>query len=1057
MNHALSRLTLTSLIIVAGAAIVGAQTTTTGSITGRVVDGSGAPVVGAIIRATSSQTARVVTSDADGSFRLGLLTAGSWRLTATATGYQTSNMPAVQVSVNANSPINLKMAKVSGATVEVVAQQAALDQSSTTTGMNTSMAALESIPMGRDVASVAFLTPGVVTGQQQTWSNNAKGLDTSIGGASGAENTWIIDGLDTSDMRYGGRGASLVPEFVDQVEVQTGGFKPEYSALGGVFNVVTKSGTNEFSGSAWFTVDPSGMATKKQTNKYLGQQTPQPARYDVGFAVGGPIIKDKLFYFIGIDGNYQDAKGATNSSGFTSDDQKTATFQYLAKVNWYLTQDQQLTFSMNYNPSTVKQPTDYQYAGSAYGDRNVGGNIDTVYNNYSLVYDATLTPNLTLHVMGGESFTRNTQEPTSVTPEVLDYSWWSEGGNGLLNGGTPPNGDAATLYERGGIGTWSQEHDTTEQLNADITWVLGSHNIKAGFSHVWSQYKSTSVWGDNTPGSSNYSPGGTGFYTINYAPGYRGYSTPAFDDPRQSRTIMSELYVTPQATGRVDAKYEALFLQDSWEVVKNLTVFYGGRFESQAQYDSHGNQILKFSKGSQYIQPRFGFTWDATGDGKTKIQGSYAMYYERMPQRLAIREFAGEQYAKWTYAMTNYNANNPLSSTIDYNSGNNPGALAYQQANDMGPYAGNALAHVDYGAAFNYPYIEDGIKLPRRTEYILGGTHSFGDGWVVGAHWKYRRLEHIIEDSVIFNDGDVTKGAVDPSPNGYATLWNPQPGGVYWNGVTRDPLTGQITNNYGKLGTPVSGYPTAYNAYRSLDFSLEKRWENDYINMAWTHSKLDGNYEGVVSSSNGQPDGNITASYDFPPYVGTGLLPLDVKDKISFYGSHTMLIGTGKLNIGLRYSWATGTPISMFDDGTYTATGKLAGTSLDGTAGGPQTLTQWANEPSTYAGRAAAKTALAILDPGGYGNATAANLKLGQFGRTPDVQETDFHLDYTFTVGKVTVVPAMDIFNLFNQQPATVVNYLSTNQNADPNNIPWKTPQFYAAPKYYRFGVRVRF
>ena len=108
---------------------------------------------------------------------------------------------------------------------------------------------IAAIPKGRDMSSLAFFTPGVAdSGVTQFGAQAAQ--SPSINGASGAENSYVLDGLATTDFRKGFQGSSMKTDFIDQFEVQTGGFRPEFSALGGVINAVTKSGSNDYKGSA---------------------------------------------------------------------------------------------------------------------------------------------------------------------------------------------------------------------------------------------------------------------------------------------------------------------------------------------------------------------------------------------------------------------------------------------------------------------------------------------------------------------------------------------------------------------------------------------------------------------------------------------------------------------------------------------------------------------------------------------------------------------------------------------------------------------------------------
>ncbi|HQL47865.1 MAG TPA: TonB-dependent receptor, partial [Holophaga sp.] len=250
MTRGINRLGFLALALAAGSVAAYSQSTTTGALYGVITDDKGNPIAGATVRLSSAQIARTETTGANGAFRFGLLNPGQWRLNVTKAGFQNAGRD-VLIQTNTNHQANMKLVTVASTTVEVVASQmAAVDLTSTQTGANYQMDTIQTLPTGRDMNSIVNFTPGV--------TDSGFGMGASISGASAAENSYVLDGLNTTDSRYGGIGNSLVTDFIDQVEVQTGGFKPEYSALGGVVNAVTKSGTNEFHGSSWLTFDARG-------------------------------------------------------------------------------------------------------------------------------------------------------------------------------------------------------------------------------------------------------------------------------------------------------------------------------------------------------------------------------------------------------------------------------------------------------------------------------------------------------------------------------------------------------------------------------------------------------------------------------------------------------------------------------------------------------------------------------------------------------------------------------------------------------------------------------
>jgi outer membrane receptor protein involved in Fe transport len=842
MNRVFSRLGLTAVAIVAGSALY-AQSSTTGAVSGVVTDNNGAPLAGATVTLTSAQVTRNITTGADGSFRLGLLNPGTWSVRVVKDGFQPFNS-SVLVNTNDVRGLNVKLPSTATTTVEVVGTQSQVDVTSTTQGLQMNMEQMSAVPKGRDFTSMAFFAPGV-TDNGGTIGHN----DPSISGASGAENSYVLDGLTTTNFQGGFQGASLKTDFIDQVEVQTGGFRPEFSALGGVFNAVTKSGSNDFKGSAWLTWDAVGIHAVAKKSAY-GIEAPPNTRYDVGAEVGGAIIKDKLFYFIGVDAdiNQSTTPLPNNDPGLVGSKAKDTTIQSIGKVNWFLTQDMQLTFFANYNRDKFTDPVLYP----TFGTGNLGFDSTNTIGNYNLSYDWSISPSLQLSAKLGFTDNKSTTTPADSSTQTVSDQFYYIGGPGA---GNPLYGGNSFTYRSGGTNLYQSLYDAKNtQAKLDLSWFVGNHNLKFGLSDLEAQY----TLGQRQGGPVN--PVATdGAFAVNYT----------VDSSGRLNTYEEHTDAT------VKTVYTGIYAQDTWEMIPGFRLMYGARYEEQNLKSSSGQTFLKFS-GSDYIQPRIGFTWDPDNDGKTKVAGSYATYFEDVPQQVSIRVFANEVYLRHRWGAANpgwsYNGGNPTIS--------NP--------------AGYTLT-IDYATPFSYDPIANGTKLPQRQEYTLGVDHTLDNGWTLGVHGNYRRLKNVIEDSVLTNafgsyyDSGLAyaySGTGAPIAwAGQAILWNPGPGNVTWTARTSPNSlnSGQVIHV-----SPSQNYfgDKAGNQYQSLNFTASKKTDRDYVNFSYTWSRLEGNYEGLVSSSNGQTDPNITASFDYYPYVGTGVLPLDRTHQVKLQYTH---------------------------------------------------------------------------------------------------------------------------------------------------------------------------
>lgn len=950
MNRGLTRLGFTALSLVVGQAYVSAQTVTTGKMGGTIVDASGQPVTGANVRATSAQITRVATTDAEGKFSFSLLNGGTWQVHVTKAGY-VAQAQTVVVNVNSATTANFKIAKESGVTVEVVSSFTNIDQTSTTTGANFGMDNVQSIPKGRDITDIAMLTPGVT----QSGFGGGQGLGISMSGASGAENSFSIDGLTTNDMRYGGAGANLVTEFVDQVDVQTGGFKPEYSALGGVFNVLTKSGSNNFAGTAWFTMTPGSLTPAPKRNLYV-QEDKAITRSDIGIWVGGALITDKLFYSLGINSDRTNTPSSLNNSGLSIASTTNNALQLFAKFNYYLNLDNQLTFSYFGTPSkrTQGDTNTPNTVGDGRGTANTAATFENKTNNYSLIWDSVITPTMNLSAKIGQAKIDNTVDPNNKTDFLLHDTLWD----------SPAGGPYAVdlYYSRGGYGLVVNEHNKTTQASLDLNWVVfGNHGLKIGYSTLQSEYA----------------------LEEHYTGGRR-----MVIDMRAGVPRLRERIIRNDAT--VKADFSAFYAQDTWQVSPALNVFYGFRAEKQDQKDARGNTFLKFDMG-KYIQPRVGFTWDVVGKGLSKFSGSYGRYYERVPQRMAIREFGGEYFVENRYG------GGYAGSNFTYNR---------NAANMIGTYGGTPT-QIDYAASFNNPPIVDDLKLPQRDEVQLGFEQQVTNEIRLGIQGRYRKLTNPIEDSVLTDaTGDNTYDS-----NGMAIIWNPKGGPVSW----KDSGTGQ------KVTVANTLFPEAYNTYKAVDLTFEYKTSTTFLKAIYTWSRLEGNYEGLISGSNGQADANITASYDYYPYVGEGLLPLDRTHQFKLYGYRSFQVANNPLNVGFNFVWQSGIPISWWDDGST-------------------------SNPIRP-------------DIGGYGDGTPKNGKLGDQGRTPSHGQLDISIDYTFPLSKrVKLSPMIDVFNLLNSR--TTATVLEQASDAGGTFYPagkWSSATSWYNPRTIRFGAKLRF
>src|SRR5688572_17599458 len=345
------------LLMLLIASMAMAQTSTSGAIVGRVTDGT-SPVPGVTIELQSpaQQGTKVAVSDSNGEFRFSLLAPGQYTLSASLSGYAPLSQPNINVGLNRTTTLELDM-RPSTLTdvITVTATAPVLDVTSTTTGANVTSETIESLPIARDFYAVAQIAPGT--------ANDASG--TTVYGSTGAENQYIIDGLNTTGVELGTEAKTMNFDFIQEVQVITGGLPAEYGRVtGGVVNAITKSGGNEFKGDV-FAYGAGG--TLQSDNATAGERPATTTTVrdvsdekDFGVTLGGFVVRDRLWFFGAYDrvqetDSYsiiRDLQGGpgTPTAGSELDEDITRDL-YAGKLTWQATASQNLTLSILGDPS----------------------------------------------------------------------------------------------------------------------------------------------------------------------------------------------------------------------------------------------------------------------------------------------------------------------------------------------------------------------------------------------------------------------------------------------------------------------------------------------------------------------------------------------------------------------------------------------------------------------------------------------------------------------------------------------------------------------------------
>jgi len=415
------------------------QTSTTGSIEGTVTDVNGGAVPGVTITVTSPTLirAQTATSNDGGHYQIPNLPPGRYSVAIESTkGFAKFEQTDVQVNLSKTSTVDVQLQPAgSVATVNVTGTSgAAVDVTSNTTGTNVSSDQFENFPTSRTVQGLYNIAPTV----SRSGLRDAAGRDRdpSVAGASGPENNYILDGVNTTDPGFGGGGANLPFEFVQEVEVKTGAYGAEYGrATGGIFNVITKSGSNEFHGDLFGYFTTKGLVRGVKNLPFTGSAANGFSEADLGADIGGPIIKDKLWFFAAF--NPQNRKNYYLTQAFhTEVSNKVTTPFYAGKLTYSVNQNNTLTFSTFGDFTKIEGflATGALSNVSGFGTDPTAflGTQETGGHNYAIRWNSTLTPKWILEVAGGLHFQRANTIPQAIDQPLINDTFAILQSNGTV-------------------------------------------------------------------------------------------------------------------------------------------------------------------------------------------------------------------------------------------------------------------------------------------------------------------------------------------------------------------------------------------------------------------------------------------------------------------------------------------------------------------------------------------------------------------------------------------------------------------------------------------------
>lgn len=1045
-------------------------------LTGSVVDASNKqPVADVVVSATSPalQGEQVAVTDPSGSYRLAQLPPGEYTVRLEKASYRPYARGGISLRINTAIRFNVELLpEAVKEEIVVVARAPTVDIGSTTTG----------VTVGPELMSrIALNPPGTRAGAVRSFENlaviapgaYADPYGVSMNGATSPENRYQIDGLSVNSAVYGTSDTPLSVEFIKEAQVATGGYLPEFGrATGGVINVLTKTGSNELHGSVFSSITPGALEGPREVVKKAGtsfqMDTKLSALRNLGFEIGGPILKDQLWFYAGTvfalqdesitrrlnrfryetnaDGSLQrnddDGDGELDDSPIPSIDENgfqrvdpipgtervyyasRNTAQYIGKLTWNISPNHTLTLSAYGAPSASGGEGKYSLSpqrGRAYfgisDEIGPGSYTGNGRRETSSIHDTSLN-------LASSFLEKRLLLDATVGWHHAAFDVMPVDGSALASG--------KGLSQVPGV-LWTRGSPTPHSVT-DFEGVPPSSGCEPASEDTEVLFCPAAT----------YRTGGPGFTSESYENRYQGNVVATYLlSALGHHVIKAGMDVETTSHDLAVANTGGIWFMEDWdgttfsvfrfgsvvspdevfvpEVRENTTrsTILGGFVQDSwnildlvtlnvgVRYDT---QVISTSDGTGMAlpaqwSPRVGAIYDVTRQGRSKIFASFARYYENVPLDVADLLFVPQPLTVSSVSSSVCDPDDPAKRAAC--------EAPENRLNRGEPYEPNRK-WIIYGG--NRAPVDPDLEPQSSDEIQLGGEYEIFEDARVGVTYTHRSLNYVVED------------------------------------MSRDRGTTFFIGNPGYGAT--SNFPKARRDYDAVTLAFQKAFSTQWLAQAsYTLSYLRGNYAGLFSEGSDFPTPNHSTNFDLIELTPNtdGPLPGDHTHQIKVYGAKEFsLPGPAVVNVGLTYQGLSGAPLNV-----------LSAHPLFGSGGG------------------------AFLLPRGEG------------GRLPWVHTIDSNISVGYRLSKASVLSvSLDVFNLFNFQAVTardqeytraivrpieggkmsdlpsegealceagapcrykLVNSDGTPFNPKDRNPNYGNPTAYQSPRQFRIGAKVTF